>query len=622
MLMMSYAALPALCGQDPRRRALLPVALIGLVVGATGTACRPFAVPVLSRAPKVAHVAASEPPCPAIPLDAELRRPRPAQAPAPPVSLQALLRSRSSKPPPRQAPRVDLGRIVHVEASEPRRRELFDLSRLDLPREIVREELPERLRERWDRLFADREEIRQIRTQHVFVSRKFSQCKDDSCPMERCLGQLDAKLGARIRGNEDAFRTRQGRFIEELQAFVSSVASGAPPGATLALSYAAEDRARVFSGMLSDLEAPIALYERVKQTAKPGSAIDWWARYLLGYALADMGEVGRARREFSALAALPAAPRLWAEASFRKGDFEPDPSQAVASFQAAARMSGGDPAARMVHWGATYRWADAELTRRHFQSALTVAAELSWSVERTATEQGELDSFVDLLMPVLAEAVNALAADEIEAPPAVPATIFGRLGAEVADRAIARFDVEAAVRAWQAVITYAADSLEAPRALTGLIAAHERADQPGAAHPLRKQRERDYGPASPWAALLRAAQANARPNDPRLVDAARGMPPPLPRIPFSDLDRERDLTDRVQALLFACDAARVLQDPGEIDLRVDLGREPRARITVQTPKGTDGAELTACLSALGPAYFVGAPAGLRVTVRFEEEAGR
>lgn len=607
--------------RDPRRRALLPIALIALAVGAPGTACRPGAAPALSRAPTVARVAASEPPCPAIPLDAEVEAPRSVQTPALPVSLQVLLRPRASKPPPRQAPRVDLGRIVHTEASEPRRRELFDLSRLDLPREIVREELPERLRERWDRLFADRDEIRRIRTQHVFVSGKFSQCRARSCSIQRCLGRLEAELGARIRATEDAFRTREGRFIDELQAFVSSVPGGAPPGATLALSYAAEDRARVFSGMLTDLEAPIALYEGVKQTAKPGSEIDWWARYLLGYALADMGEVGRARREFAALSALPAAPRLWAEASFRKGDFEPDPAQAVASFQAAAKISGGDPAARMVHWGATYRWADAELTRRHFQAALTVAAELAWSVERTATEQGELDSFFDLVTPVLAEAVSALAADAIEAPETVPATIFGRLGAEVADRAIGRFDVEGAVRAWRAVITHAPGSLEAPRALTGLIAALERADQPGAAYPLRQQRERDYGPASPWAALLRAAQARARSSDPRLADAALGMPPPLPRIPVSEIDRERDLTGRVQALLFACDAARVLQDPGEIDLRVDLGREQRARITVQTPKGTDGAELTACLSALGPAYFVGAPADLRVTVRFEEGAG-
>jgi hypothetical protein len=100
------------------------------------------------------------------------------------------------------------------------------------------------------------------------------------------------------------------------------------------------------------------------------------------------------------------------------------------------------------------------------------------------------------------------------------------------------------------------------------------------------------------------------------------MPPPLPRIPVSDLDRERDLTGRVQALLFACDAARVLEDPGEIDLRVDFGRDSRARITVQVPKDSDGAELTACLSAVGPAYFVDAPAGLWATVRFEQDAER
>jgi hypothetical protein len=605
-----------------RRRARFPLALIALGLFTTSVACRRGQEPPLPAAPTIARVAASEPPCPVIPFDAELVKPRPPHAPASPVSLSVLLRPRERKPPSPRAPRVDLGRIIHIEASEPRRRELFDLSRLDLPREIVREELPERSRERWDRLFEGREEIRRLRLQQVFVSRKLIQCKAHGCALERCLARLDAELSARIRGSEDAYRTLQGRFIDELQAFVSGLPSGAPPGALLSLSYAAEDRARTFSGMLSDLEAPIALYERVKQTAKPGSEIDWWARYLLGYALADLGEIGRARREFSALAALPAAPRLWAEASFRKGDFEPDLRQSVAAFQAAAKISANDPTAKMAHWGATYRWADAELTRRHFRAALAVAADLAWSVEQTATEQVELDLFFGLATPVLAEAVNALAAEDTEAPPTVPASILGRLGAAVADEAIARFDVEAAVRAWQAVITYAPGSAEAPRALTGLIAAHERADQPDAAHPLRQRRELDYGPASPWAARHGTAQANARSRDQRVADAARGMPPPLPRIPVSDLDRERDLTGRVQALLFACDSARVLQDPGEIELRVDFGRESRARITVQTPKGSDGAELTACLSALGPAYFVDAPAGLRATVRFEQDAER
>src|SRR5262249_30305366 len=142
---------------------------VSLIALAMGAACVRAPEPPAGRAHPVLLAAESDPPSPPIPPEGGHQATPPARPKTGQGSLSVFLQKRATASRPRRPPRIDLGKIVHVDGDAPRR-ESIDVSNLDLPRELAREELPEALREGWDELFSMRDDLRNARRRQVRAS--------------------------------------------------------------------------------------------------------------------------------------------------------------------------------------------------------------------------------------------------------------------------------------------------------------------------------------------------------------------------------------------------------------------------------------------------------------------
>lgn len=486
-------------------------------------------------------------------------------------------------PPPAArswGPRVDLAELVPRDApararAAPRKRiDLGHLSRkvegpppgggidvpsLTLPRHVPRPDLPPDLRALWDREEASRADLRRAQIGQARAERKERACAERGCADRGCLGELKRGFEEGVRAARDRLEKERGRLIVNLRAQADAAGDKAAPGVLLALATTLEDvvATTVDADLPRLLKEPIALYARAAALTGPTSDIGWFARYRLAVALDNAGEREKSKMAFAALAQESTGERA-AWAIYEAARLTLDPGLAADAYRrAAAAAPDGSP----MRTNALQRWSHAALVAERPAEALDAGALRIPDIE---ARRSEGDGSSTDVAGVMAEALGRLVASRRASNlPRVPLEVFAMIARSVASDAERRFDIHQA--------TFASEVLAA------------------------------RAPESPEAA------------------SAREKPRSVPRSATDDASRRAELEARLGALLRDCGHDHLIVPP-PFDHRTRLElvltaeeRAPRSpKVTAELTKVSPSSFFLRCVEARGPAYFVGAPADLRV----------
>jgi hypothetical protein len=591
----------------PRTSALVTAVLVALSAMAAIACERRAGAPALAVAVTVALPTAvplaQEPACAPLALD-EAEAPTRPRPPERAVSLAALLPATSSegRPSTKRAPRrhANLGRREWT-WSGPHRAAELEVSRLSLPAEVPRADMPADLLAPWDRERATQRELRHAFIQHARVEQARTECGRAHCRERACLEEAMAQVDVEIHAIKDRRATERAELVD---AFRRSARTPATPalqgtqapqaGVLLALASVLDDQARA-NEAIEDLDADprvgeaVELYGRARGVAAP--EIAWFAGYGRANLLADTPSGPRkaglpshaelAKAEYLVLAGMPAPAERIAEALYRAASLEDDSAKAMAIYRRAAFAA---PTGNMLRAVSALRWAQTALDVDRARETMDAIEAGAMACEETSRSGEGLD--VAWAAEPLATALGRVLAPGAElALPSLPASAFAAVADLIAREAVERLDFGHAEIAWSAIRTETPDAREAAAALAGLAALYERTGRDDLAKAIR-----------------------VRP----------GLPPPpsMPPRAASVADEDRELTGRVLRLARECLNTHGDGGVGALELTITTrtAATGAVKVSARDPKKAEPSQLMACFVEHGPAHFVDAPADMEFTL--------